>query len=119
MALVVYRITNKGTGKFYIGSTNNFEARKAEHLGQLRTKRHINRGLQFDFLVWKEDKFVFEIIHDGFKTREDMLMKEYEVILKTFEQNYNVDKTLPMKGFKIPKMKRTKSLRINKNGMNR
>ena len=29
----VYKITNKTTGRFYIGSTNNLQRRKKEHFG--------------------------------------------------------------------------------------
>lgn len=89
----------------YIGSTSQFEIRKAEHLGQLRTRKHINRFLQSDFNDFKEESFVFEIVADGFKTREAMLLREYELILKTQGKNYNIHTDCPVIGH----TKKTKS----------
>lgn len=96
MSLVVYRITNLRNKRVYIGSTGDFETRKAEHLGQLRTSNHCNRFLQIDFNDFKESAFVFEVIADGFKSRERMLLKEYELILKTKGYNYNIDTNCPV-----------------------
>src|SRR6188768_4031213 len=92
---VVYRILNIRNKRVYIGSTNDFEIRKSEHLGQLRKKKHINRFLQSDFNDFKEESFVFEIVFDYFKTRESMLIKEYELILKTKGKNYNIHTDCP------------------------
>jgi group I intron endonuclease len=94
--MVVYRITNLKNKKIYIGSTVNFEVRKAEHLGELRSNKHCNRWLQYDFRIFKEESFVFEILHDNFKTRDAMLLKEYELILKTKNNNYNIDTNCPV-----------------------
>lgn len=94
--MVVYRITNLKNNKIYIGSTVNFEVRKAEHLGQLRSGKHGNKWLQYDFTIFKEESFVFEILHDDFKTRDAMLLREYELILKTKDKNYNIDTNCPV-----------------------
>lgn len=95
-AFVVYKITNLKNKLFYIGSTSNFHARKAEHLGQLRKGKHCNKQLQFDFKVFGEKAFSIEILEDSFKSRQQMLMREYTLILKTFKQNYNVDAICPI-----------------------
>lgn len=100
--LVVYRITNLKNGRVYIGSTNNFEVRRLEHLGQLRSNKHINRKLQLDFKDYKEESFVFEVIFDGFTNREQMLLKEYEVILQS-SNRYNIQTTCPIT---VPNKKR-------------
>ncbi len=92
---VVYRILNIRNKRVYIGSTNDFDIRRQEHLGQLRKKKHINRFLQSDFNDFKEESFVFEIVFDYFKTRESMLLKEYELILKTQGKNYNIHTDCP------------------------
>lgn len=94
--LVVYRITNLINKRIYIGSSGNFEARKSEHLGQLRQRKHCNRFLQLDFNVYKEAAFVFEVLQDDFKNRDQMLLREYELILKTKGNNYNVDTDCPV-----------------------
>lgn len=96
MPLVVYRITNIKNKRIYIGSTGNFEVRRAEHLGQLRTGKHCNRFLQSDFNIYKESAFIFEVIFDDFKNREKMYLKEYELILKFKGMTYNIDTNCPV-----------------------
>lgn len=86
----VYRITNIKNGRIYIGSTSNFEIRRSEHLAHLRKGKHVNRFLQSDFKIYGEQSFLFEVIHDGFISRQQMLLKEYELILKTKKFNYNI-----------------------------
>lgn len=108
---VVYRILNIRNKRVYIGSTNDFETRKQEHLGQLRKKKHINRFLQSDFNDFKEDSFVFEIVFDYFKTRESMLIKEYELILKTKGKNYNIHTACPAVNGSGKGLKKSLSLR--------
>lgn len=94
--LVVYRILNLRTKKIYIGSTGDFEIRKMYHLSQLRQAKHCNRFLQREFNEYKESAFVFEVVADGFKSREQMLFKEYELILKTKAYNYNIETNCPI-----------------------
>jgi len=96
MSLVVYRIRNIRNARYYIGSTNNFEVRKAEHLGGLRSGKHPNIFLQRDFIEWGESSFEFTVLFDDFNTRERMLLKEYELILKAGKQAYNIDKVCPI-----------------------
>lgn len=88
---VVYRITNIKTKRIYIGSTSDFEVRRMEHLSQLRQNKHCNRFMQREFNEFKEASFRFDIVADGFKNRQTMLVKEYELILKTKDYNYNIE----------------------------
>jgi group I intron endonuclease len=99
---VVYRITNLKNGRIYIGSTYHFEVRKSEHLGQLRANKHCNHFLQSDFRIYGEAAFSFEVTHSDFKTRENMLLREYELILKNKKTglSYNIDTNCPIS---IPK----------------
>lgn len=97
MTYVVYRILNIKNNRIYIGSTSQYEIRKLEHLGFLRTGKHHNRFLQTDFNDFKEESFVFEIIKDGFETRESMLISEYELILKFSGKCYNIHTDCPIK----------------------
>lgn len=92
----IYKIENIKSKMFYIGSTNNFFARKAEHLSQLRKGKHINKKLQHAFDEFKEDNFIFSILFENISSREKVLLKEYEIILKTWDQNYNIDKYCPV-----------------------
>lgn len=96
MEYVVYKITNIKTKKVYIGSTGDFEIRRMEHLSQLRQGKHCNRGMQREFNEYKEMSFRFDVIADGFKNRQTMLIKEYELILKTKDYNYNIDTICPI-----------------------
>lgn len=101
MEFVVYRITNIKTKRIYIGSTGDFEIRRMEHLSQLRQGKHCNRFMQREFNEFKEPSFRFDVVADGFKNRQTMLIKEYELILKTKAYNYNVETAcpiLPIKG---------------------
>jgi len=103
---VVYKITNLKNGRVYIGSTNNFEVRRAEHFGQLRTKKHSNFKLQLDFEINGEDIFVIDVVKTDFLTRQAMLIAEYELILKLTKDDYNIDKNCPVEGIHNPKNKR-------------
>lgn len=96
MEYVVYRITNIKTKKVYIGSTGDFEIRRMEHLSQLRQGKHCNRYMQREFNEYKESSFRFDVIADGFKNRQTMLIKEYELILKTKGYNYNIETVCPI-----------------------
>lgn len=91
MNLTVYKILNKTTGKFYIGSTSNFEIRKSEHIGMLKNKSHHNKFLQYDWNKYGPSSFDFFPIKQGFANTEQMVLTEYELIHKTFDQNYNID----------------------------
>lgn len=80
----------------YIGSTVDFEIRRSEHLGQLRANKHCNRFLQKDFNEFKEFNFVFEVISDCFQTKDSMLIREYELILKNQGKCYNIHTDCPV-----------------------
>lgn len=96
MNYCVYRITNLKNGRIYIGSTKDAQTRKAEHFGQLRSGKHCNGFLQSDFKIYGESAFIFEVIHDEFKTRQAMLLKEYQLILTYKGQKYNIDTNCPV-----------------------
>lgn len=55
----IYRIVNRRNGKFYVGSTKNFTARKQGHLSDLRQGKHHSDYLQ---RAWdkESDKNIFE-----------------------------------------------------------
>lgn len=93
---IVYRIVNLKTKRVYIGSTSNFQVRKHEHFGSLRKGNHHNVFLQSDFKIYGETSFFMEVICDDFKTRQSMLIREYELILKTKKNNYNIDTDCPV-----------------------
>lgn len=58
----IYQITHKSSGKKYIGSTNNINHRRLDHLRDLRNNRHCNPHLQNTWNKYGENDFVFQII---------------------------------------------------------
>lgn len=58
----IYKIYNKINNRIYIGSTNCFNARKIQHLSELRRNKHENQYLQNDWNKCGEENFIFEIV---------------------------------------------------------
>lgn len=90
----VYKITNKVSGKFYIGSSCDIDSRWSDHKKCLKGNYHINPKLQHAWNKYGEDTFVFEIIEETTTEKEMLFEKEnhYLSILKPFERNvgYNI-----------------------------
>ena len=60
----IYTITNKVTGKLYIGESLDIYRRwHDEHIHQLRKNRHYNKELQNDFNKYGEENFSFDICY--------------------------------------------------------
>lgn len=94
--MFVYRIFNKKNGRMYIGSTNNYIARKHEHFSRLRNGTHHNKNLQRDFNEFKESSFIFEIILNDIRDRTTLLIKEYDLILRNKPKCYNIHTDCPV-----------------------
>lgn len=58
----IYKITNKTTGKIYIGSASNFCVRWSTHYNMLIKNNHENEYLQNAWNKYGKDDFIFEII---------------------------------------------------------
>lgn len=65
----VYKITNKITCDFYIGSSKNIKQRWAGHKCVSVWKRHPNSGLYKDMVQYSLDNFIFEIIEETTELR--------------------------------------------------
>ncbi|AYJ74122.1 GIY-YIG family homing endonuclease [Bacillus phage BSP15] len=78
----VYRIINKTNGRFYIGSSSRFEARKRAHLNMLRRGVHHNKPIQEDYDKYGESCFDFEILKKCAEdtTRDDLFKEEQKFI---------------------------------------
>lgn len=94
--MYIYRIFNKKNGRFYIGSTNNYLTRKHEHFGNLRNGTHHNKYLQYDFIAFGSDAFVFEVLINNIHDRTTLLLKEYEMIIKSKKKCYNIHTDCPV-----------------------
>lgn len=75
----VYKITNKIDGRFYIGSTINFENRKKKHIKDLTNSKHHNIFLQRAF-----NKYGIDVFEFSFKEKIVKDLKE----LQNLEERY-------------------------------
>ncbi len=110
----IYIITNKVTGKIYIGESLDIYRRwHKEHIPDLRKNKHYNKNLQEDFDKYGEDNFDFEILErysedNPIATKARILILE-DYYMRYFKKAgislYNSENTLAeiLKGNKIPK----------------
>lgn len=96
----VYTITNRRTGKKYIGSSTQLKKRAEVHKGEIARRKHNNRSIQQDIL--KNDDFDFKIVkvidesnylyYD--EIRNKMYLVEYKLIksgILNGEDLYNLE----------------------------
>jgi len=96
----IYKIKNKTNQKFYIGSTNDFQRRWAEHSNDLRKNKHTNRHLQAAWNKYGEEAFEFEVIA---RCKEEHLIENEQLWLNTYAgekfcYNINENADCPPKG---------------------
>ena len=60
----VYKITNKITGDFYIGSSCNIKQRWAVHRSPSRWKQYPNSRLYKDMAQYGKNNFIFEVLEE-------------------------------------------------------
>lgn len=87
----IYIIRNIVNGKFYIGSTKNFNQRTHRHKNDLRNNRHHSIYLQRSWNKHGEESFEFNIIMRKLTKDEAKKYEEY-FINKYYENTYNVSK---------------------------
>jgi hypothetical protein len=58
----VYRITNKGNGKIFIGKGMNVQGKMNGQMLQLKWGSHPNKALQEDWKRFGAEEFVFEVL---------------------------------------------------------
>lgn len=80
----IYIITNKISGKIYIGESLDIYRRwHDEHIPQLRKKRHYNKELQNDFNKYGEENFSFEIL-ERYSEDNPITTKAKIIILESY-----------------------------------
>ena len=82
----VYKITNKITGDFYIGSSKDVKHRWAVHKSPSRWNQHPNNPMYLDFQEYGLEKFVFEILE---VVEPDSLKKVEQQFIETLKPTYN------------------------------
>ena len=85
----IYKIENKITKDFYIGSSNNIEKRFYFHKWSLKNKNHHSIVLQRAFNKYGEENFEFIILEKC--SKEELISKE-QVYLDTLNPIYNINK---------------------------
>jgi group I intron endonuclease len=90
MAVGVYRITNKNTNCFYVGSAINISVRWKKHLAELKAGVHHNPQLQRSFNKHGPEAFKFEVLEECAKG--DLLGREQWWIdsLSAVKLGYNI-----------------------------
>ena len=91
----IYKIYNIQNGKCYVGSTIDFEMRKAQHFTKLRHNKHHSKHLQNAWNKYGEASFRFDIIEiieitDNIKA--ELLFRE-QFWLDAINPEYNILKT--------------------------
>lgn len=87
----IYFITNKVTGKQYIGQTTNIKDRINKHLSYLRHGKHHSIKLQRAFNKYGEENFVFHWDTYNIANLNDLLLLEQQKIseFNTYYDGYN------------------------------
>lgn len=107
----IYSLTNKTTGKRYIGQTVYLNGRKGDHLLNLRRNQHDNDYLQKAFNKYGEEDFIFEVLEvvpklengtndkDKLTEREQYWMDYYKSWNRYYGYNINPSASInPMQG---------------------
>jgi len=89
----IYRIRNRIDGKYYLGSTNDFNRRCfSEHLPALRKGTHFSTFLQNAWNKYGEANFTCEVVEEVTGNNDVLLMYEQSYLDKGFELGilYNI-----------------------------
>jgi group I intron endonuclease len=96
----VYKIRNLINGKEYIGSSTNLSARWCNHKYECNRRENNARLLQEDWVLFKEEQFVFEVLE--LCKKEELRDREQYWIEKN-KPAYNIAPTAySSKGCKVP-----------------
>ena len=113
MTCGIYLITNKVTGKVYVGQSNNVEQRLAAHKCSLRTNDgKENHHLQNSWNKYGENNFRFSIIEECGESELDEREKYWIRNYRANDKNYGYNKTNGGKGYVLNE--EVKQLRIKK-----
>ena len=98
----VYKITNKITGDFYIGSSKDIKHRLVTHKCPSTWKQCPNNQMYIDMQKYGVDKFVFEILAE---VEEGKLKVAEQKFIELLKPTYN---RCNAKGLNIERRKKTK-----------
>ena len=92
--MYIYFLRNKINGKLYIGSTSSHEARKKAHFSQLNSRKHQNRNIAKDLIVYTANDFEFIVVSELGNIPKLWLLKIEMVwidYLRTIFDLYNIN----------------------------
>ena len=90
MSCGIYKIANKVTGDFYVGSAININNRFSNHRWGLKKGKHPNQILQNVFNKYGSDNLSFEII-ESVKDKNKLIEKE-QYFIDSLNPKYNICK---------------------------
>jgi len=84
----VYKILNLKNGKYYIGSTKQYNIRVKQHINKLDKNKHSNIKLQRAWNKYNSENFEFLILEecDNYKERENY----YLSLIDVYNDTYNI-----------------------------
>ena len=82
----IYKITNKITGDFYIGSSKNIKERWASHKRQSVWKNCPNNQMYLDMRKYGVDKFDFQVVVE---VEAEELKEAEQKFIETLKPSYN------------------------------
>lgn len=90
----IYKILNKITEKYYIGSAVNLKARWTQHKGKLRSNIHPNKFLQSSWNLHGEEAFEFVILEYCDKEKLPVIEQKWLDDTNCYDRNigYNLYK---------------------------
>ena len=93
MTAGIYKIINKIDGRYYLGSSQDIDARWITHKRHLNTQKHINIFLQRAWNKYGSDNFDVEIIDncDGY-SREEIFVIEQQYLDNLDDRAYNLSR---------------------------
>jgi group I intron endonuclease len=83
----IYRIVNKASGKWYVGSSSDVKGRLKRHRKYLTANTHQNSKLQAAWNKHGADQFEFIIVNEC-KSIEEALSSEQSIINEHFGKDY-------------------------------
>ena len=98
----VYIIRCIENGSVYIGETDNFIRRFAQHITELKAKTHHNWKLQKDFDKYGVNNFYFKCVTDHIYSVQERQWTESDFIIKAKKREIN-NKGVKIYNIKIPK----------------
>lgn len=87
----IYKIRNLTNGKFYIGSTIDFDKRKYDHFRDLKNNNHHSYHLQNAFNKHGEQSFIFEAI-EKLEPNKGKLLEREQCWIDSLTPEYNICK---------------------------